>query len=123
MRFKGHVVKLHLVFFLSHVVTLASTFQCTYKCLLEVRFQQTGTTKPADLPVASKHQLLYKFEGWEISSCLLHESIGIIRQGAKMAGRAGIQYRKDQNLSNGNDYIVGKSYRLLDHHLTSHLSV
>jgi len=31
----------------------------------------------------------------------------VIRQGAKMAGRAGIQNQKDQNLSNGNDYRVG----------------
>jgi hypothetical protein len=36
----------------------------------------------------------------------------VIRQGAKMAGRAGTQNQKDQNLSNGNDYMVGKSYKL-----------
>jgi hypothetical protein len=53
--------------------------------------------------------LLCKYEGWEIVSRLLHEKMGIIRQDRKMAGRAVFTKPKDQNLSNGNDYTVGKS--------------
>ncbi len=84
-------MKLRLVLFSLYEVTLTSLFRCIYKDLLEVSFLQTGTTKLADLLVAPTHQLLLcRYEGWKIDSCLLHDGMGTICQGAKTAATAGL---------------------------------
>ena len=109
MRFKGHVVKLQLVFFLLCEVTLTSPFRCTYKYLLEVPFLQTGTTRPQISWSPQNTSFCANTRaGKSAAVCCMRVWESFVKVQSWLEEPRS-QNQRDQNLSNGNDYVVRKS--------------